>query len=308
MTERNFMQLIKVGQGKGKFVCLGLDSDFEQIPRASVLKHVGQGEFDNLAMVQYWFNKAIIDATRDIVLCYKLNLAFYLSMGAAGIEALVNTILYINETVSEVPVILDAKFGDIGATMEQYAKFAFDVCRADAVTANPYLGREAVKPLLDRKSKGIIFIVKTSNPGSGEFQDARVIVTEPESTAMPLSHFVATRIATSWNENGNCAVVVGATYPEELCAIGKVIGDMQILIPGIGKQGGSLEGAVRNGLNEKTFDGIIVNSSSGIIFASKGDDFAEAARRETQKLHDDITVIVEKLKVERKSLETAPRH
>ncbi|MBX4216186.1 orotidine-5'-phosphate decarboxylase, partial [Candidatus Parcubacteria bacterium] len=186
-------------------------------------------------------------------------------------------------------------------------KAIFDDLGADAVTVHPYLGSEAMTPFLERKEKGIFVLCRTSNPGAGEFQDLpvqvpldffnevnperRIRVEAPDfapPTHIPLYQYVAWRVKTEWNKNGNCGLVVGATYPEELAQVRRIVGDMPLLIPGIGAQGGDLEKTVKAGKDSRG-RGMIVNSSRGIIFASNGEDFAEAARRETQKLHDLIT-------------------
>ena len=226
------------------------------------------------------FNRKIIDATKDVVCAYKPNTAFYEKYGIPGLSALYETIAYIHEVAPDVPVILDAKRADIGNTNADYAEAAFEYLRADAITVHPYLGAEALAPFLDRANKGIIVLCRTSNPGAGEFQDLPV-------NGEPLYRFVAHRVSSEWNKNGNCALVVGATYPDELREVRGLVGDMPILIPGIGTQGGDLEKTVSAGKDSRG-KGMIVNSSRGIIFASPGDDFADAARHETVKLHNSI--------------------
>ena len=178
-----------------------------------------------------------------------------------------------------MPIILDAKRGDIGNTNEGYVKMTFDKLGVDAITVSPYLGKESLEPFLQRSDCGIIVLVKTSNPGAGEFQDL-IVYPERSRRGKPLYQVVAKRIATDWNTNGNCAVVVGATYPEELLQVRKIIGDMPILIPGIGAQGGNVLETVKNGVNSKK-QGIIISSSRGIIFASN-------PREATLKLHQEI--------------------
>ncbi|MBI2031135.1 MAG: orotidine-5'-phosphate decarboxylase [Candidatus Levybacteria bacterium] len=234
-------------------------------------------------------NEQIIDATCDLVCAYKPNIAFYEAQGTQGLEALSVTIDYIRDTCPDVPVILDAKRADIGNTNLGYVEAAFDHYGADAVTVHPYLGKEALKPFLDRKDKGIIVLVKTSNPGADEFQDLFVSrFTDVSTTRM--YEYVAKRVSKHWNENGNVGVVVGATYPHHLEYVRKIVGDMPILIPGIGAQGGEVEETVKAGMDNRGW-GMIINSSRGIIFASKQLDFAEAARRETEKLRNHINEI-----------------
>lgn len=264
----NFYQkLDAITEKNNSLLCVGLDSDVEKLP--AICKKEEHPQF--------FFNKAIIDATHDLVNAYKPNTAFYESRGLSGIEALKLTCDYIKQTYQDIPIIIDAKRADIGNTNEGYVAFIFDYLGADAVTVHPYLGREALQPFLDQKDKGIIILCRTSNPGSGEFQDLTV-------DGKPLYQRVAENVAKTWNANGNCAVVVGATYPEELAAVCAIVGDMPILIPGVGAQGGDVEKTVKANGSKRA----MINSSRGILFASSGDDFAEAARAEAQKLRDTI--------------------
>ncbi|MEI6627321.1 MAG: orotidine-5'-phosphate decarboxylase [bacterium] len=275
MANRNFRDLLESQWSKGNFVCVGLDTEFDSIP-----ERVRYASPQNAMCT---FNREIVDATKDLVCAYKPNTAFYEAHGSEGISILRETIEYIHQVAPDVPVILDAKRADIGNTNKGYARFAFDLLGADAITVHPYLGAEAMKPFLDRKEKGVIVLCRTSNPGAGEFQDLR-IDGEP---LCRVYRVVAHNVATKWNANGNCAVVVGATYPEELGEVRAIVGDMPILIPGIGAQGGDVEKTVRAGQDSRG-QGMIINSSRGIIFASKLGDFDEAARRETIKLRDSI--------------------
>ncbi len=269
-------KLAAVVQNNNSLLCVGLDSDIEKLP--THLKTLENAIFE--------FNKAIIDATHDLVCAYKPNTAFYEAEGAEGIQQLKMTFDYINSTYPEIVTILDAKRADIGNTNNGYVKFAYEYLKADSITLHPYLGQEALQPFLDREDKGAIILCKTSNPGSGEFQDAKVQDAKVDS-GNPLYETVAKNVAEKWNGNNNCMLVVGATYPEELAAVRKIVGDMPLLIPGIGAQGGDVEKTVKAGLNSQKA-GIIVNSSRGIIFASSGEDFAEKARIEAQKLRDEI--------------------
>ena len=216
---------------------------------------------------QVAFNKKIIDATHDLVCAYKPNTAFYESRGVAGIEALKQTCDYLRKTYPEIVLIVDAKRGDIGNSNEAYAKFAFDYLGADAITLHPYLGKEALKPFLDRKEKGSVILCRTSNPGAGEFQD-------------DMYKKVAEHVAKEWNSNDNCALVVGAPYPAELAIVRRIVGDMPFLIPGIGAQGGDLEKTVKAGV-DSTGKNAIINASRSIIFAQE-------PRIEAQKLRDEI--------------------
>ncbi len=269
--DRNFGTLINGRWDKGLFLCVGLDPGFEKIPGAARRG----GVRDTFVS----FNKAIVDATKDIVCAYKPNPAFYEAQGIEGWQALVETIRYIHEVAPEVPVILDAKRGDIGNTNVDHARMAFDFLQADALTVQPYAGGEALTPFFARKDKGIFVLVRTSNGGAGEFQDLDV-------GGEQLYKVVARRAAT-WNSNGNCGVVVGTTYPKEIGEVRTVIGDLPILMPGVGVQGGDLEESVRLGKNSRG-TGIILNVSRAVIFASKEADFAEAARAKAQELHDAI--------------------
>jgi len=216
---------------------------------------------------EWKFNQKIIDQTHDLVCAYKPNFAFYEALGARGWENLKKTVDYIQRYHPGVVTIADAKRADIGNTNNGYVTAIFDELGFDAVTVNPYFGREALQPFLDRQDKGIIILCKTSNPGSGEFQD---LVWEK----------VAQNVAKEWNKNNNCLLVVGATYPEELKKVRKIVGEMTLLVPGIGTQGADVAKTVKAGLNSKKA-GIIVNSSRGIIFADN-------PRAEAQKLKDQI--------------------
>lgn len=212
-----------------------------------------------LDQASFEFNKKIIGQTHDLVCAYKPNSAFYEAEGASGIEELKKTCDYLRKKFPEIVIILDAKRGDIGSTNEGYVKYAFDYLRVDAITLHPYLGSEAIKPFLERADKGVIVLVRTSNPGAGEFQDLKV-------EKKFLYEIVAERVAKFWNKNGNCLMVCGATYPEELAKLRKIALDMWFLVPGIGAQGGDIEKTVNAGLNKNGY-GIIINSSRGIIFA-----------------------------------------
>lgn len=271
MPNKSFKGKLDLLWNQNKFVCVGLDSDLDKLPKS--IKGKSQNRI-------FKFNKAIVDATYDLVLAYKPNSAFYEAEGAQGLEALKKTVDYIHKKSPNVFVILDAKRADIGSTNEGYVKFAFDYLKADAITLHPYLGKEALKPFLDRKDKGLIILVKTSNPGSGEFQ-------ELETSGESLFLKIAKKIVKDWNENGNIGMVVGATYPNELAMVRKVAPNIPFLIPGIGAQGGNLEKTVRAGA-DKNKKGIMINSSRDIIFAGSGPDFAEIARKKTIELNQKI--------------------
>ena len=287
IPKSEFVAKLEARWSEGKFVCVGLDSDYGQLPHTELMlmpqkSRAGRTAEQVMTSRIVNFNLEIVNATYDIVCAYKPNMAFYEAKGAEGWKALKETIAYIKKGYPDVPVILDAKRADIGNTNNGYVEAAFDLLGADAITVHPYLGKEALKPFLDRADKGIIVLTRTSNPGAGEFQDLAV-----GENQEPLYRVIARNVAASWNDNGNCAVVVGATYPKELEEVRSIVGDMPILIPGIGAQGGEVEATVRAGKDSRNM-GMIINSSRGIIFASKGPDFAKAARAETQKLTDEI--------------------
>ena len=251
---------------------------FEKIPQClkdSVEATLG---YVSVEEIMFQFNKNIIKATADLVCAFKLNIAFYEAQGNEGMAALIRTIAYIKEYAPEVPIILDAKRADIGNTNDGYVKSAFDIIGADAITVNPFFGKEAMEPFLKMKNKGIIILCRTSNSGSGEFQDLEV-------NGEPLYQVVARRVVESWNDNSNCAVVVGATQPEELEQVRMIVGDMPILIPGVGAQGADVKKTVNAGGRE-----VIIHSARKIIFASDGPDYAEEARTETVKLGNLILI------------------
>ncbi len=251
----------------GSLLCVGLDPGYAKLPAA--------------AKDQFEFNRQIIEATHDLVSCYKPNPAFYEARGAAGVQALKDTCDFLRTNYPHIPVIVDAKRGDIGNTNAGYVEYVFDYLGADAVTVAPYMGSESLEKFLEHGEKGIIVLCRTSNAGAGEFQDLLV-------DGEPLYMRVARNTMKSWNTRGNCAIVVGATYPDELAEIRGVVGpDMPILVPGVGTQGGDAQAVVRAGLGT---DGgrMIVNASRAVIFASDGDDFAEAARASAMKLRDEL--------------------
>jgi orotidine-5'-phosphate decarboxylase len=252
-------------------LCVGLDSNLTKLPA-----HL-QDQTD----AQFTFNKAIIDATVEFVSAYKPNSAFYEGVGAIGIEQLQKTCAYIREHHPHIPIILDAKRGDIGNTNQGYVQFAFDYLGADAITIHPYFGHEAIQPFLDCKDKGIIVMCRNSNPGAGEFQDLNV-------DGQPLYARIAAAVRDTWNANGNCLLVVGATYPKEMAQIRALVGDdITFLVPGIGAQGGDIKATLEAGLT-KARDGLIISTSRAVIFASGGEDFADIARTEAQTLRDTI--------------------
>ena len=262
-------QLAAASAAAESLVCVGLDPEVERFPA-----HLRARPDAILA-----FNRAIIDATADLVCAYKPQIAHYAAVGAE--EQLQDTLRYIRDRAPGVPIILDAKRGDIGSTAEKYAREAFERYGADAVTINPYLGRDSAEPFLQYADKGIVILCRTSNAGSGEFQNLQV-------GDRKLYQIVAERVAGEWNSRGNCLLVVGATYPGELADIRARTGEMTFLVPGVGAQGGDVDEAVRNG-RAKQGTGLVINSSRGILYAGSGEDFAAAARRATLDLRAAIT-------------------
>ncbi len=261
-------KLNAIWERNDSLVCVGLDPDLQKIPA-----HLRDSENP-----LFEFNRAIIDQTADAVCAFKPQIAYY---AAAGLERdLELTIAHIHENHPGVPVILDAKRGDIGSTAEMYVREAFDRYGADAVTVNPYMGTDTLEPFLSRSDKGVIILCRTSNPGAVDIQDLK-------SGGKTLYEIIAHKAARDWNGNGNVLLVVGATYPDELRQIRTIVGDMPLLVPGIGAQGGDVERAVASGKNGAG-TGMIVNSSRGIIYASGGEDFAEAARAKATQLKGEI--------------------
>ncbi len=277
MSHRHFREMLEDRWEKGKFLCVGLDSDHEELP-------LHLREKRDIAENIFVFNIGIIDATMDHVCCFKPNIAFYEKFGEAGLRALKDTIAYIKVSASRIPVILDCKRGDIGNSNHGYVLAAFNELKADAVTVSPYLGQESLRPFLACEDKGIFILCRTSNPGAGEFQDLPVAFGHLQ---VPLYEVIANNIARQWNENNNCGLVVGATQPEELRRVRGIVGDLPFLIPGIGAQGGDLEKTVRAAKNSNN-KGFIINSSRAIIFASKDRNFATRAEEEAKKLNDQI--------------------
>jgi orotidine-5'-phosphate decarboxylase len=267
-----FLQKLDAAAGKNNsLLCVGLDPDLEKIPE----------RFRDSQTPLFDFNKAIIDATADLTCAFKPNPAFYESQGVKGIEELKQTCDYVHEKYPDIPVIVDLKRADIGNTNKHSADFAFDYLGADAVTVHPWFGGKAIRPFLDWKDKGIIVLCRTSNDGAGEFQDL-------EAGGQPLYMHVAGNVSKSWNTNGNCLLVVGATYPDEMAEIRKLVGDeMVFLVPGLGAQGADAGAAVKAGVNSNG-RGLIINSARGILYASDGDDFAEAARAQATTTRDEI--------------------
>ena len=264
-----FMQALRTRwNNANSLVCVGLDPEPAKFP----------AQFAGDPDAVFNFCRAIVDATAAYVCSFKPQIAHFAALGVE--DALQRVIAHVHAAHPGIPVILDSKRGDIGSTAQHYAAEAFDRYSADAVTANPYLGRDSVQPFLDRADRGVVILCRTSNPGAQDFQDL-------DCGGKPLYQRVAETIARDWNTNGNCALVVGATWPEQLREVRAIVGDVPFLVPGVGAQGGDVEAVVTNA---RTSDGtgLIVSSSRAILYASKGDDFADAAASAAKSLRDEI--------------------
>jgi orotidine-5'-phosphate decarboxylase len=265
----NFMQALRGRwQQANTLLCVGLDPDPARLP----LAHLSRTEplFD--------FCKTIVDATADYVCAFKPQIAHFSAQGAESV--LEEIIDYIHNTYPAVPVILDAKRGDIGSTAEFYAQEAFVRYRADAVTINPFLGHDSVEPYTRYTDKGVIILCRTSNAGGSDLQFLQV-------NGKPLYQHIAQLVASQWNQHQNCGLVVGATFPNELAQVRALIGDMPLLVPGVGAQGGDVQATVQ-AARDTQGAGMIINSSRAILFASVGEDFAEAAREVAQQTRESI--------------------
>lgn len=266
----------------GSLLCVGLDPDLRRFPAALRARF----ERDPAGALTD-FNRAIIEATADLVCAYKPNLGFYMAYRLAGLEALMRT----REAIpSDIPVILDAKVNDLGHTATAYATGYFEAYNVDAVTFSPYLGADSLAPFLARPDRGVLILCRTSNPSAGDLQDLPVARGETNGGTMPLYEAVAHQIA-AWIDRfdaaGAIGAVTGATYPHQMAAVRRILPDAPLLIPGIGEQGGDLAATIRAGLDAEGF-GAIVNASRGVTYASDGDDFAAAARAAALKLCDEI--------------------
>ncbi|MGY0618400.1 orotidine-5'-phosphate decarboxylase [Lysobacter sp. A378] len=272
-----FMQALKHRWSDAdSLVCVGLDPEPAKFP----------AQFANDPDAVFNFCRGIVDATAEYVCAFKPQIAHFAALGAE--DALARLIAHIHASHPGIPVILDAKRGDIGSTAQHYASEAFDRYRADAVTANPYLGRDSMQPFLDRADRGVVILCRTSNPGASDLQDLLVTGNGRERPLeRPLYQHVAETIARDWNGHGNCALVVGATWPEQLREVRAIVGEMPFLVPGVGAQGGDVEAVVKNA---KTADGtgLMVSSSRAVLYASTGDDYAQAAATVARALRDQI--------------------
>lgn len=268
----NYQDLVQQIEKKQSFLCVGLDTAPEKLP-----EHLRQ-QPDAL----FRFNKAIVDATHDLVVAYKPNTAFYEALGVAGWQAFQETVLYIKSKYPEMFVIADAKRGDIGNTSERYAKAFFEQFPCDAITVAPYMGSDSVQPFLSFKEKWVILLALTSNKGAADFQFLggqeklfeKVLQTSQE-----------------WADENQMMYVVGATQAEMFTTIRKYVPNHFLLVPGVGAQGGSLSEVAKYGMTKDC--GLLVNASRSIIYASSGHDFAMAARAESQKLQQEMQSLLE---------------
>jgi orotidine-5'-phosphate decarboxylase len=265
-------KLSSAWQAQNSLLCVGLDPDVSRLP-----SHL-QTRPDGI----YAFCRAIVDATADAACCFKPQIAYFAALRAEDqLEALCN---YIKTGYPHLPLVLDAKRGDIGATAEQYAREAFERYGADAVTVNPYMGSDSIAPYLEWHDRGVIVLCRTSNPGGSELQFLQV-------GNQPLYQYVARLVAEKWNRNGQCGLVVGATFPDELAQVRAIVGDMPLLVPGIGAQGGDIAATVAAG---RTLNGagMMINSSRAILYAKpraeSGEDYAQCARRAAFETRDAI--------------------
>lgn len=268
-------KLKTIWEKNNSLLCVGLDPDLSRFPNH--LKNSSDSIFQ--------FNKAIIDATHDLVCAFKPQIAYFSAEGAE--KQLEQTIDYIKKNYPHTLIILDAKRGDIGSTAQKYAIEAFERYGVDAVTVNPYLGYDSVKPFLSYEDRGTILLCRTSNPGAEDIQDLEV-------DGEPLYKRVARLASKHWNTNNNCLLVVGATWPSQMSEIREIVGDMPFLVPGVGAQGGDVETMVKSGqTNDGT--GMIISSSRGVLYASSGGNFAVAARDVALELRDEINMYRKKV-------------
>ena len=260
-------QLRQSWRDQNSLLCVGLDPDPERIPGGLG----ATGVFD--------FCRTIVDATAEFVCAFKPQAAHFAALGQE--DELANLISYIHTHYSDLPVILDAKRGDIGSTARLYAREAFDRYGADAVTVNPYLGHESVEPYLDYADRGVVILCRTSNPGSAWLQDY---------PAENPSYLRIAQAAAQWNLNGNVMLVAGATYPENLACIRQIVGDMPLLVPGIGAQGGDLARVLDHGADQLGA-GLVINTSRAVLYASTEHDFGDAAAVAARGLRDEIRAL-----------------
>ena len=271
-------QLQSAWASQGSMLCVGFDPDSKRLPPS--LQGKPEGIFE--------FCREIADATADLVCSFKPQFAYFASQRAeAQLEKLIR---HLKDHYPDIPVILDSKRGDIGSTAEHYAMEVFERYGADAVTVSPYMGFDTIEPYLRHQGKGVIVLCRTSNPGGSDLQFLNV---SPDG--QPLYLHVAKLAAQQWNSSGQISLVVGATFPEEITKVRAIVGDMPLLIPGIGAQGGDIDATVKAGaIPNKPGTGMIINSSRAILYASSGSDFAQAARTAALNTRDALRVAAAK--------------
>ena len=270
-------QLQSAWASQGSMLCVGFDPDPKRLPLSL------QGKPDGI----FEFCREIADATADLVCSFKPQFAYFASQRAeAQLEKLIQ---YLKDKYPHIPVILDSKRGDIGSTADHYALEAFERYGADAVTVNPYMGFDTIEPYLKHAGKGVIVLCRTSNPGGSDLQFLNV------NSGEPLYLHVAKLASQKWNSSGQISLVVGATFPEEIAKVRAIVGDMPLLIPGIGAQGGDIDATVKAGsITGAPGTGMIINSSRAILYASSGSDFAQAARAVAQSTRDALRIAAKK--------------
>jgi orotidine-5'-phosphate decarboxylase len=271
-------QLQSAWASQGSMLCVGFDPDPKRLPQSL------QGKPESI----FKFCRDIADATADLVCAFKPQFAYFASQRAeAQLEKLIK---HLKDTYPHIPVILDSKRGDIGSTADHYAMEVFERYGADAVTVSPYMGFDTIEPYLKHNGKGVIVLCRTSNPGGSDLQFLNV---SPDG--QPLYLHVAKLAVQQWNSSGQIGLVVGATYPEEIAKVRAIVGDMPLLIPGIGAQGGDIDATVKAGaIVNKPGTGMIINSSRAILYASSGSDFAKAARTAALNTRDALRAAVVK--------------
>ena len=281
MTKAELYENIK---RKQSFLCIGLDTDLQKIP-----KHLLQTK-DPV----FEFNKAIIDATHDLCVAYKPNLAFYECLGLKGWKSLEKTVKYLKKNYPDQFLIADAKRGDIGNTSNMYAKAFFENMPFDSVTVAPYMGSDSVKPFLEFKNKWVILLALTSNPGADDFEKLLIqkskIKSEKSKAEQKYLFEKVLNVSQQWGNTDNMMYVVGATQPDAFVQIRKIIPHHFILVPGVGAQGGSLQQVAKFGMNKQC--GLLVNSSRNIIYAGTGKTFAKAARAEALKIQIEMAQLL----------------
>lgn len=271
-----FIDRIEAQWRRGNTISVGLDPEPSRLPEE--LRSLRPAD----AITE--LNRAVIRATADLAAAYKPNIAFYDALGEEGLGALRATMDAIRALAPDVPVVMDAKRADIGNTNRKYVTAIYDDLGADAVTLHPYLGPEALEPFLDVADRGVFVLCRTSNPGAGRYQDLLV-------DGRPLYLHIAEDVARTWNRNGNCGLVVGATYPEEMARVREVAGDLPVLVPGLGAQGGDVEATVRAGRDSRDW-GLLLNAGRSIMYAfESGGSVEDAARAEIERMHAEIAAV-----------------